>query len=151
MMEQFLPIKESLRNTQECNFRFGGKGYDPSHDQWLPWSELKNNWVLHNYLCDNQLGHLIPRCFQLPNESTEQRNDSVDQSQIVSAESRGDEHEIEHKNEQQETNVENDTNVSNPYIHAADRDKTKMLKQVLQWGENEKASKNDILISRRTK
>ena len=136
-----LAHKGKPKKRTKMQFQVRWKGYDPSHDQWLPWSELKNIWVLHNYLRDNQLGHLIPRCFQLPNESTEQRNDSVDQSQIVSAESRGDEHEIEHKNEQQETNVENDTNVSNPYTHAADRDKTKMLKQVLQWGTREERMK----------
>jgi hypothetical protein len=36
-------------------------GYDDSHNLWLPWSSLRNNPKLHNYLHIAGLPQLIPK------------------------------------------------------------------------------------------
>ena len=36
-------------------------GYDETEDLWLPWSALRNNTVLHQYLRDNNMEKLIPK------------------------------------------------------------------------------------------
>ena len=37
------------------------KGYDSSHNLWLPWKELRNNAILHAYLRQHDMAKLIPK------------------------------------------------------------------------------------------
>ncbi len=39
-------------------------GFDPSDTTELPWKELRNNKVLHQYLRDNKMKSLIPTAFK---------------------------------------------------------------------------------------
>jgi hypothetical protein len=43
-----LAHKGKPKKRTKMQFQVRWKGYNETHDQWLPWSELKNNWVLHN-------------------------------------------------------------------------------------------------------
>jgi hypothetical protein len=48
---------------------------------------------------------------------------------------------VTESNEQDSDIISKEAMEQNPYIHAADRDKTKMLQQVLQWGTREERMK----------
>jgi hypothetical protein len=43
------------------DFRVRWLGYEAADDEWLPWSSLRNNPKLHDYLRLNQLAKLIPK------------------------------------------------------------------------------------------
>jgi transposase InsO family protein len=45
-------------NRSELKFKI--KWQDESEDSWEPWSNLKNNSIIHQYLADNRMSSLIP-------------------------------------------------------------------------------------------
>jgi len=49
--------------TQKSKMQFQVRwlGFGEDQDLWLPWSELRDNPALHNYLRDNKMDRLIPR------------------------------------------------------------------------------------------
>jgi hypothetical protein len=42
-----LAHKGKPKKRTRMQFHVRWRGFDDAHNQWLPWSELKNNWVLH--------------------------------------------------------------------------------------------------------
>ena len=45
----------NIKNPTSLDFLVRWVGYDESEDLWLPWSELRNNTKLHDYLREKGL------------------------------------------------------------------------------------------------
>jgi hypothetical protein len=63
-VEAILQHTGKPKKKTKMQFKVRWDGYDSTHDSWLPWSELRHNTVLHEYLQAQNLGHLIPREYQ---------------------------------------------------------------------------------------
>ena len=56
-------LKHKGKPTKRSSLKFLVKwvGYDDSHNTWEPWSNVRDNIILHQYLKDNkQLKSLVP-------------------------------------------------------------------------------------------
>ena len=51
-------------------------GYDDAENLWLPWSELRNNPILHEYLRNKGMSNLVPDEFRLESEKSRRRRAS---------------------------------------------------------------------------
>ena len=51
-------------------------GYDDAENLWLPWSELRNNPILHEYLRNKGMSNLVPDEFRLESEKSSRRRAS---------------------------------------------------------------------------
>ena len=60
-VEAILAHSGNPKYKSHMDFLVRWMGYDESHDSWLPWSELRLNSVLHQYLSDNNMTKLIPQ------------------------------------------------------------------------------------------
>jgi hypothetical protein len=66
-------VNSIVRHTGNSNrksdmdFLVRWEGYTAADDQWLPWSALRNNPKLHDYLRQNQLARLVPKEHRTPN------------------------------------------------------------------------------------
>lgn len=49
------------KRKSEMDFLVRWEGYTAADDQWLPWSQLRNNPKLHEHLSQNNLARLIPK------------------------------------------------------------------------------------------
>ena len=121
-VEAILQHTGKPKKKTKMKFKVRWDGYDSTHDSWLPWSELRHNTVLHEYLQAQNLGHLIPREYRpLSSITTDNQPDDSSNVPYSSTESRGD-----------EGDVSNNEPHSIP-IHAAQRDQVSMQKQVKAW------------------
>ena len=65
-------VKEVLEHTGDENkrstldFKVSWVGYDDTENMWLPYSELRDNSLLHTYLRLHGLARLIPTKFNEP-------------------------------------------------------------------------------------
>ena len=73
------PVKVAMRDTEEwiiegieshhgyparkseMEFKCKFEGLSEKYDLWFPWSELRNNPILHKYLRDNKMEKIIPK------------------------------------------------------------------------------------------
>ena len=53
-----------IKRKSTLDFLVKWKDVEDSGNLWLPWSELRNNPVLHQYLADHHLAKLIPKEFK---------------------------------------------------------------------------------------
>ena len=60
-VERILDHKGDPKRKSSLDFLVRWLGYDETEDLWLPWSSLRTNAVLHQYLRDNNMGKLIPK------------------------------------------------------------------------------------------
>jgi hypothetical protein len=102
-----LAHKGKPKKRTKMQFQVRLKGYYETHDQWLPRSELKNSWFLHNYLREHQLGHLIPRSF-LPVNTLNNATASPAISINTPVESRGDGKIMMTESNEQDSNIINE-------------------------------------------
>jgi len=52
------------KKRSEMDFLVKFSGWTEEHNLWLPYSEVRDNRILHNYLLRNQMKSLIPRKFR---------------------------------------------------------------------------------------
>ena len=126
-----LKHKGKAQKKSKMKFLVSWKGYDTIHDSWLPWSALKHNSVLHEYLRSKHLGHIIPSD-HLPEEQHDDdiQSDSSDNVHHTSTESRGDQNTLENQDTQ------------SLQVHAVQKDPTNTKKQqVKQWLSREERMK----------
>jgi hypothetical protein len=64
-VESILKHKGNKNRKRQMTFLVHWKGFDTKHDQWLPWKDVKNLAVLHDYLKKNKLKTLIPQRYRL--------------------------------------------------------------------------------------
>ena len=64
-IERVLAHTGKDKKVSTYKFLIRWKGYDPSHDKWEPWENVRNNLVVHKYLKDNKLASLIPQKFKV--------------------------------------------------------------------------------------
>jgi hypothetical protein len=50
-----------VQQKSKMDFKVRWKGYNESHDLWLPWKQLRDNPKLHKYLFDNGMESWIPK------------------------------------------------------------------------------------------
>jgi len=57
------PVKQNYsgQRVSEMTFRVRWRNLTEDYDRILPWKELRNNPILHQYLRNNNLERLIPR------------------------------------------------------------------------------------------
>ena len=60
-VERILEHSGNPKRKSSLDFLVQWVGMDSSFKRWLPWKELVNNSLLHKYLFDNKLSHLIPK------------------------------------------------------------------------------------------
>ena len=60
-VELILEHKGDPKRKSSLDFLVRWLGYDETEDLWLPWSALRTNAVLHQYLRDNNMHKLIPK------------------------------------------------------------------------------------------
>ena len=60
-VEAILQHRGSPKRKSDMDFLVRWLGYDETEDLWLPWSALRNNTALHQYLRDNNMEKLIPK------------------------------------------------------------------------------------------
>ena len=60
-VELILEHRGSPKRKSDMDFLVRWLGYDETEDLWLPWSSLRTNTVLHQYLRDNGMEKLIPK------------------------------------------------------------------------------------------
>jgi hypothetical protein len=63
-VDEILQHKGSKHQKKKMTFLVKWKGFDTKHNQWLPWNEVKNLAVLHEYLRKHKLKVLIPQRFR---------------------------------------------------------------------------------------
>lgn len=61
LVEQILAHRGNFERKSGLEFKVRWQGYGPEHDTWEPWSELRNNTALHDYLRSKNLARHIPR------------------------------------------------------------------------------------------
>jgi transposase InsO family protein len=64
LVEAIISHKGTGKTPSNMSFKVRWAGYDESADSWLPWKELYNNEVLHNYLYEQGMGRLVPDIFK---------------------------------------------------------------------------------------
>ena len=64
-VDSIIKHRGSWNKRKELEFLVQWKGYDPSHNSWEPWSELRDNAILHTYLVMQGAEKLIPAKFRL--------------------------------------------------------------------------------------
>ena len=60
-VESILAHQGDPRRKSSLDFLVRWTGFDESEDLWLPWSALRDNVILHQYLRDNGMAKLIPK------------------------------------------------------------------------------------------
>ena len=60
-VEAILEHRGNPKRKSDMDFLVRWLGFDETEDLWLPWSSLRNNTVLHQYLRDNNMEKLIPK------------------------------------------------------------------------------------------
>ena len=60
-VELILEHRGSPKRKSDMDFLVRWLGFDASEDLWLPWSSLRTNTVLHQYLRDHNMAKLIPK------------------------------------------------------------------------------------------
>jgi hypothetical protein len=60
LVEEILAHKGDTTKKSSLTFLVKWSGYSSEHNSWEPWSELRSNSVLHDYLRRNGLKALIP-------------------------------------------------------------------------------------------
>ena len=60
-VERILEHSGDVNKRSTLDFLVRWTGYSEEHDLWLPYSELRNNAVLHSYLTEKGLVKLIPK------------------------------------------------------------------------------------------
>lgn len=63
-VEAILRHKNKDKRSSSYEFFVKWEGYDDSNNQWVPYSNLRDNLVLHQYLRDHKLVSLIPKKFK---------------------------------------------------------------------------------------
>ena len=61
VVEEIISHSGSLHKKSDMDFLVKWKGYDTSHNLWLPWKELRSNAILHAYLRLHGMAKLIPK------------------------------------------------------------------------------------------
>jgi hypothetical protein len=61
LVEKILAHRGSFDAKRKLMFQVRWQGYGPEHDTWEPWSELRNNVALHEYLREKNLARYIPK------------------------------------------------------------------------------------------
>ena len=122
-----LQHKGKAQKKSSMKFKVQWKGFDDTHDSWLPWSELQHNSVLHAYLRSKHLGHIIPLDHQSAEQHENDKDSDSDDVALTPPESRGDQKQV----------VEKDAQV----VHTAQRDQINMQQQVKQWLSREERMK----------
>jgi len=114
------------KKKTKMQFKVRWKGYDDSHDSWLPWKDLKNNWVLHQYLHIHNLGRLIP----IEHRENSQYDSIISTSNIPIHESRGEANDDEANDDDDEAS---EKGISSMH-HGVNSDQIRMKEKVKQWG-----------------
>jgi transposase InsO family protein len=60
IVEKIISHEGNTRRKEQMLFRVRWFGFGPDEDTKEPWSNLKHNWLLHRYLREAGLKHLIP-------------------------------------------------------------------------------------------
>jgi hypothetical protein len=60
-VEKILQHVGDIKKISTLDFQVRWLGQPPERDLWLPWKELRNNPILHQYLMDNGMHKLIPK------------------------------------------------------------------------------------------
>ena len=63
VVEKILRHEGDVKRKSSLDFLVRWKDESPESDLWLPWKELRDNAVLHEYLREHNLGKLIPKDF----------------------------------------------------------------------------------------
>ena len=61
MVERIVQHRGHIRRKKTLFFETKWQGFPDSENTWLPYSELRDNIYLHDYLHANNLRHLIPK------------------------------------------------------------------------------------------
>ena len=61
LVEEVLAHKGSTKRKNSLLFKVKWIGYPVEEATWEPWTSLRDNLVLHRYLRDKELSHLIPK------------------------------------------------------------------------------------------
>ena len=61
LVEKILAHRGSFDAKRSLVFKVRWLGYGPEYDTWEPWSSLRNNTALHDYLREKNLARHIPR------------------------------------------------------------------------------------------
>jgi len=138
-----LEHKGTAKKKSKMKFKIRWKGFDDSHDSWLPWKELQHNWVLHNYLREKDMSHLIPLIHRSePVIQASRDSELIIAETMPESESRGDSNAQKEQKQGEELRIA----ISNPLQkhtqHATQRDKLKMMQQVMKWGSRAERMEN---------
>jgi hypothetical protein len=60
-IESIINHQGNPKRLRTLDFLVRWKNCDPMYDRWIPWKELRNNPILHQYLLNNNLKSIIPR------------------------------------------------------------------------------------------
>ena len=63
-VEKILDISGNINRNTTLEFLVKWTGYDDTHNLWVPYKDLRETEVLHQYLKKINLKHLIPKKFQ---------------------------------------------------------------------------------------
>jgi hypothetical protein len=65
-IEKILEMAGNVKKVSTIDFKVKWIGYDDTYNLWLPWKDLRDTEILHEYLKANKLQQLVPKKFKTP-------------------------------------------------------------------------------------
>jgi hypothetical protein len=68
LIDKVVRHRGSFKPHKKLRFLIHWKGFDSEEDTWEPWSNLRSNEVVHNYLRNHRASFLIPARYRIPTD-----------------------------------------------------------------------------------
>jgi hypothetical protein len=65
-IEKILEMVGNVKKVSTLDFKVKWIGYDDTYNLWLPWKDLRDTEILHEYPKANKLQQLVPKKFKSP-------------------------------------------------------------------------------------